>query len=102
MMRKFVRCDSSAGLGSRITRSTVSASTFCAFSTPCRATRICEVGDSARSTEKTTSSAVSVAPSWNFTPSRNLKRQVRSLGCVHEVASQGMIFHALSRQTSGS
>ena len=80
----------------------MSASTLTAFSTPCSDTRICDSGVSARSAENTTSSAVRVAPSWNFTPSRSLNRQVLASGCDHDVASQGTIFHALSRQTSVS
>ena len=70
-------------MGSRMRSSTVSASTLAAFSTPWRETRICEFGDSARSTENTTSSAARSEPSWNFTPSRSRNRQVRSFGCVH-------------------
>ncbi len=102
MMRKLVMCESSTGFGLAMTRSTVCASTLTAFSTPWSATLSWEVGESARSTEKTTSSAVRTLPSWNFTPSRSLKRQVLSLGWLQEVASHGMTFHSLSRQTSGS
>ena len=78
------------------------SSTFCARSTPWMAVRICDCGSWARCVENTTSSAVNAVPSWNFTPSRSLKRQVRSFTWFQDTASQGMTFQSLSRQTSGS
>ena len=43
-----------------------------------------EVSASARSTEKTTSSAVNGAPSWNFTFGRSLKRIVVGFSACHD------------------
>ena len=44
------------------------------------------VAAACRSSVATTSAASSLLPSWNVTPSRRVKRQVRSSTCSHFVA----------------
>ncbi|CFO67788.1 Uncharacterised protein [Bordetella pertussis] len=50
----------------------------------------------ARWIENTASSAVNGAPSWNFTPSRSLKRYSVGETWVHSVASAGTTLKSLS------
>jgi hypothetical protein len=61
-----------------------------------------EPGPLARFSENTMSSAVSVEPSWNFTPGRMSKNQVVGSLWPHLVASAGSSFRFLSRRISGS
>jgi hypothetical protein len=55
-----------------------------------------------RSSVAFTSSAVSGAPSWNFTPWRSVKSHVVSFTCFHDVASPGWSLSDPSQRVSVS
>ena len=75
------------------TRSTVRSSTFSARRrlSPKNCARFIDemASENTRSTLKTTASASKAEPSWKVTPSRRVKRQVRSSTFSHFVASRG-------------
>ena len=59
-------------------------------------------GDHLRSSVALTSSAVSGAPSWNFTPGRSVNSHVVSFTLFHDVASPGWSLSAVSQRVSVS
>ena len=83
------------GAGSVVLRSIVWSSTGTAVTLvpPKNLIRISQSMRSSRvrSIENLTASALNRSPSWKVTPSRSLKRQVRSSSCSHSVARRGVM-----------
>ena len=82
--------------------STVRSSTLRAPLTPRSWNARWEFFASARSTEKTTSSAVNGAPSWKRTPGRRRKRHVVASTFCHDTAREGSSANSRLRVTSDS
>lgn len=102
MMLMYCSFSGSTASGASSSRSTVSGPTATALATPASWKARCEVRPSARVIENTTSSALSVLPSWNCTPGRSAKRQRLGSSCCQPVASAGSSLNAASRPTSDS
>ena len=102
MMWKEVACSRKTGLGFSSRNSTVCSSTLTGLPMATAYWFICEVGMAARSTLKTTSSAVKGEPSWNLTPLRSHMRQVSGPVCCQRSASSGTSSRLSPRPTSDS
>jgi hypothetical protein len=103
MMKMSVRLLGSSGSGPLVLIRMVRASTALALSTVARRDFMSDPSARARSIEKTTSSAVKAAPSWNVTFGRSLNSHtVGSDVRVQTVASAGTIQPSSWRTMSGS
>jgi hypothetical protein len=102
MMPQPVISSGRMGFGACVSISTVRSSILRASFTDAKYDLMFEPPLVARVNEKTTSSAVNGAPSWNLTLARSLKRQTVGEAWVHSVASAGSRRRSPSRRISGS